>query len=322
MPGTIHTRKDETKMQTDLRNHGKRISMKWLKDGWQLYLLILPAIIYVLLMNYLPLFGVQIAFKNYRPSRGILGSPWAGLKYFKQFIDYPNFWLIISNTLRISLYNLLTFPCAVVFALLLNEIRNTTLKKSIQMVTYAPHFMSTVVVCSMVLLFLRKDSGMINNLLSLLGLERQEFINVPNYFEDIYVWSGVWQNLGWNSIIYISALSGVSNDQVEAARIDGANRLDIIRHINIPSIMPTIVIMLILACGNILSVGFEKTFLLQKSLNLSRSQVISTYTYEVGLKSAQYSYSSAIGLFNTVVNFLMLILVNAISRRVSDVSIW
>lgn len=309
-------------MQTDLREHGKRTRMKWLRDGWQLYLLILPAIIYVLLMNYLPLFGVQIAFKNYRPSKGILGSEWAGLKYFKQFINFPNFWLIIGNTLRISLYNLLTFPCAVIFALLLNEIRSTKLKKSIQMVTYAPHFMSTVVVCSMVLLFLRQDSGVINNLLSLLGFERQEFINVPNYFEDIYVWSGVWQNLGWNSIIYISALSSVSNDQVEAARIDGANRVDIIRHINIPSIMPTIVIMLILACGNILSVGFEKTFLLQKSLNLSRSQVISTYTYEVGLKSAQYSYSAAIGLFNTVVNFVMLIAVNAISRRVSDVSIW
>lgn len=296
--------------------------MKWLKTGWQLYVLILPAVIYIFLMNYLPLFGVQIAFKDYRPSKGILGSTWVGLKYFRQFINYPNFRLIITNTLRISLYTLLTFPCAVIFALLLNEIQRTGVKKGIQMITYAPHFFSTVVVCSMVLLFLRKDSGVINNLLSMIGMERREFINVANYFEDIYVWSGVWQNLGWNSIIYISALSSVSPDLVEAARIDGANRLDIIRHINIPCIAPTIIIMLILSCGSILSVGFEKTFLLQKSLNLSRSQIISTYTYEVGLKNAQYSYSAAIGLFNTVVNFLLLILVNAVARRVSSVSIW
>lgn len=296
--------------------------MKWLKTGWQLYVLILPAVIYIFLMNYLPLFGVQIAFKDYRPSKGILGSTWVGLKYFRQFINYPNFRLIITNTLRISLYTLLTFPCAVIFALLLNEIQRTGVKKGIQMITYAPHFFSTVVVCSMVLLFLRKDSGVINNLLSMIGMERREFINVANYFEDIYVWSGVWQNLGWNSIIYISALSSVSPDLVEAARIDGANRLDIIRHINIPCIAPTIIIMLILSCGSILSVGFEKTFLLQKSLNLSRSQIISTYTYEVGLKNAQYSYSAAIGLFNTVVNFLLLIMVNAVARRVSSVSIW
>ena len=309
-------------MQTDLRSAGRRTRMKWLKNGWQLYVLILPAVIYVFLMNYLPLFGVQIAFKDYRPSKGILGSSWAGLKYFRQFINYPNFGLIITNTLRISLYTLLTFPCAVIFALLMNEIQHTGVKKTIQMITYAPHFLSTVVVCSMVLLFLRKDSGVINNLLSLLGVERQEFINVASYFEDIYVWSGVWQNLGWNSIIYISALSSVSPDLVEAARIDGANRMDIIRHINIPCIAPTIIIMLILACGSILSVGFEKTFLLQKSLNLSRSQIISTYTYEVGLKNSQYSYSAAIGLFNTVVNFILLILVNGVARRVSSISIW
>lgn len=295
---------------------------KWLAESWQLYVLILPAIIYVFLMNYMPLAGVQIAFKNYRTSAGIWGSSWVGFKYFQQFINYPNFDLIIMNTVRISVYSLLTFPCAVIFALLLNEIRNTKIKKSIQMVTYAPHFLSTVVVCSMVLLFLRKDTGVINKLIEAMGGERQEFINIAPWFEDIYVWSGVWQNLGWNSIIYLSALSGVSPDLVEAARIDGASRTGIIRHINIPCIAPTIIIMLIMSCGNILSVGFEKTFLLQKSLNLSRSQIISTYVYEVGLKNSQYSYSAAIGLFNTVVNFAILMVVNTIARKVSDISIW
>ncbi len=295
---------------------------KWLYDYWQLYALILPAVVYVFLFNYIPLFGVQIAFKDYRTSLGIFGSSWVGLKHFVRFLEYPNFWLIVLNTLRISLYTLATFPCAVVFALLLNEISRSSVKKSIQMVSYAPHFLSTVVVCSLVLLFLRQDTGVINNLIAALGGERKEFITIAPAFDDIYVWSGVWQNLGWNSIIYISALSSVSPDLVEAARIDGATRFKIIRHINLPSIMPTIVIMLILACGNILSVGFEKTYLLQKSLNLSRSQVISTYVYEMGLKNTQYSYSTAIGLFNTAVNFSLLIFVNGFARKVSDISIW
>ena len=296
--------------------------LKWLYDNWQLYVLILPAMVYVFLFNYVPLFGVQIAFKDYRTSLGILGSSWVGLKHFVRFLEYPNFWMIVFNTLRISLYTLATFPCAVLFALLLNEISRSSVKKSIQMVSYAPHFLSTVVVCSLVLLFLREDTGVINNLISALGGQRKEYISIAHAFDDIYVWSGVWQNLGWNSIIYISALSSVSPDLVEAARIDGASRIKIIRHINIPSIAPTIVIMLILACGNILSVGFEKTYLLQKSLNLSRSQVISTYVYEMGLKNTQYSYSTAIGLFNTVVNFTLLLLVNGFARRVSDISIW
>jgi putative aldouronate transport system permease protein len=190
------------------------------------------------------------------------------------------------------------------------------------MVSYAPHFLSTVVVCSLIRLFLAKDTGVINYFLTFFGKERIEFITVASYFNDIYVWSGVWQNIGWGAIIYLAALSGVPLETTEAARVDGASRLQIVRHINIPHIAPTIVIMLILSCGRILTVGFEKIYLLQTSLNLSRSQVISTYVYDIGLRSAQFSYASAIGLFNTIVNILLLILVNTVAKKLSTISIW
>lgn len=289
---------------------------------WQLYLLIAPAVIYIFLFNYMPMYGLQIAFRNYRPSRGIWGSDWAGLQYFLKFIEYPHFRKIVWNTLRISLYSLATFPLSVVLALMIHELRGRTFKRTVQMITYAPHFISTVVVCSMITLFLNKSGGLINNIVAALGGERTAFLENPGYFPTIYVWSGVWQGIGWGTIIYLAALSGVAPELTEAARIDGANRLQIIYHINIPGIMPTVVIMLILSCGNILSVGFEKIFLLQNSLNLDASQVIATYVYDLGLISGQFSYASAIGLFNTVVNVVMLLIVNEIAKRVSDISLW
>ena len=289
---------------------------------WQLYVLILPAVVYMFIFAYIPMYGLQIAFKDYRSGLGIMGSEWIGLKHFIRFVTFPNFWMIIKNTLRISLYSLSTFPCAVIFALLLNEIGNAKYKKTIQMISYAPHFLSTVVVCSLLRLFLAQDTGVINRIIEMLGGQRTEFITVASFFEDMYVWSGVWQNLGWGAIIYLAALSGVSYEMVESARVDGANRLQVIWHINIPSIMPTIVIMLILSCGGILSVGFEKVFLLQTPLNLSHSQVISTYVYDVGLRGSQFSYATAIGLFNTIVNVTLLAVVNMIAKKTSSVSIW
>lgn len=289
---------------------------------WQLYMLVLPAVVYVFIFAYIPMYGLQIAFKDYRSSLGIMGSEWVGFKHFIRFISFPNFWLIITNTLRISLYSLSTFPLAVIFALLLNEIGNARYKKTIQMISYAPHFLSTVVICSMLRLFLAQDTGVINHIIAMLGGQRTEFIIVASFFADMYVWSGVWQNLGWGAIIYLAALSGVSYEMVESARVDGANRLQVIWHINIPSIMPTIVIMLILSCGGILSVGFEKVFLLQTPLNLSRSQVISTYVYEVGLRGAQFSYATAIGFFNTIVNVTLLAMVNIAAKKTSSISIW
>lgn len=288
---------------------------------WPLYVLLLPAVVYVLIFSYLPMYGIVIAFKDYRTNLGIWNSSWVGLKHFVRFVQFPNFWPILRNTARIGLYSLATFPCSVILALLINELNSAKFKKVVQMVTYAPYFLSTVVLCSMLTLFLNKDTGIFNTLIEMLGGERTSFMTVASYFDDIYVWSGVWQGCGWGSIIYLAALSGVSPDLVEAAKVDGATRFQVVRHVNIPCIAPTIIIMLILSCGNVLSVGFEKTYLLQNSLNLSASQVISTYVYEVGLKSAQFSYASAIGLFNTVVNVTLLLIVNTIAKKVSDISL-
>lgn len=304
---------------SDLRIKQKGVS-KWTRY-WPLYFLILPAMIYIFIFNYMPMYGIVIAFKDYRPRMGILGSPWVGFKHFKRFITYPNFDVIILNTLRIGVYSLCTFPCSVIFALMLNEVHNAKFKKTVQMISYMPYFLSTVVVCSMITLFFNGKTGVINSIIEALGGERCDFLTVAKYFEDIYVWSGVWQGLGWGAIIYISALSGVPSELIEAARVDGAGRLRIIWNINIPWISPTIIIMLIMSCGGVLSVGFEKTFLLQNSLNLSRSQVISTYVYDVGLTSAQFSYSAAVGLFNTIVNVLLLGTVNVISKKASNISI-
>lgn len=303
----------------DLRKKQKGVS-KWTRY-WPLYFLILPAMIYLFIFNYMPMYGIVIAFKDYRPRMGILGSPWVGLKHFKRFITFPNFDVIILNTLRIGVYSLCTFPCSVIFALMLNEVHNAKFKKTVQMISYMPYFLSTVVVCSMITLFFNGKTGVINAMIEALGGERCDFLTVAVYFEDIYVWSGVWQGLGWGAIIYISALSGVPSELIEAARVDGAGRLRIIWNINIPWISPTIIIMLIMSCGGVLSVGFEKTFLLQNSLNLSRSQVISTYVYDVGLTSAQFSYSAAVGLFNTIVNVILLGTVNVISKKASNISI-
>ena len=293
-----------------------------MRNRWQMYVLVLPAMVYVFIYHYLPMYGVQIAFKDFRTSLGIWDSPWVGLKHFQKFINLPIFWTLIQNTLTITLYSLATFPLPVIFALMLNEVRSTHLKKTIQIVSYAPHFISTVVLCSMLTLFLNENTGVINSILSMLGLSRISFLTVPAYFPGVVVWSGVWQELGWNSIIFLAALAGVSPELVEAARIDGASRLQIIRHVNLPCILPTVVILLIMRCGSLLSLGFEKVFLLQNPLNLEASRIISTYTYELGLIGGQYSLSSAVGLFNTIVNVILLILVNFIANRLTEISLW
>ena len=299
----------------------KGIKRKFLRS-WQMYVLLLPAVIYVFIFNYMPLYGVQIAFRDYSTRAGIWGSEWVGLEYFRKFVEFPNFWLLIKNTLEIGLYSIATFPCSVIFALMLNEVRNAKFKKTVQMISYIPHFLSTVVICSMLTLFLNERTGVFNEIIEVFGGTRQEFLTVPRYFADIYVWSGVWQGLGWGAIIYMAALSGVPQDLIDAAKVDGATRLQIIWHVNIPSILPTIVIMLIFSCGGVLGVGFEKVYLMQNSLNLSASQVISTYVYEIGIRNGQFSYSSAIGLFNNIVNVVILGIVNAFAKKASGTGIW
>lgn len=293
-----------------------------LKRSWQLLLLMLPALIYVLIFEYGPMYGLLIAFKNYRPSLGIWGSEWVGLKHFIRFVQNPNFFKMLRNTLSITLYSLATFPIPIIFALMLNEIRNKRFKKVAQMVSYMPHFLSDVVVCSIVLLFLSRSNGVINNVIEALGGTRQAFINIPEYFSSIYVWSGLWQGIGWSSILYLSALSGVSAELCESARIDGANRLQIIRYVNLPAIMPTIVITFIMKIGKLLSLGHSKIFLLQTDLNLPKSSVISTYVYNVGILDGQSSYASAIGLFNNVINIIILIVANKIVKKITDMSLF
>ena len=295
---------------------------KHLSESWQWYLLLLPGLIYLVIFNYIPMGGVIISFKNYRPNLGVFGSPWTGLDNFQRFVTYPDMLKLIKNTLFITLLNLAFFPIPIIFALLLNEVKNAKIKKSVQMITYIPHFLSEVVVCSLVILFLDKETGIITDLLSFFGMERQNLLGVPEAFPWIYSIMSEWQGFGWSSILYISALAGVPQENVEAAKIDGANRFQIIRHINIPSIMATIVITLILKVGGLMNLGYTKIYLLQNNLNIPRSRVISTYVYEIGLIGGQYSYSTAIGLFNTLVNVLIVFFTNAIIKKITDVGLF
>lgn len=300
----------------------KKSIKKNIRKSLPLYLLLLPAIIYLFIFNYVPIYGVQIAFRDFSVKKGIWGSDWVGLKHFISFVTSPNFGLLMKNTLVLGLYGLATFPCAVVFALMLHEVKSVKFKKAVQMISYMPHFLSTVVVCSMISLFFHPYQGVVNKIIELFGGTAQDFLTIPEFFPHLYVWSGVWQQIGWNSIIYVAALAGVPNELVEAAKVDGAKRLQVIWHIYLPCILPTITIMLIMACGSILSVGFEKVFLMQNSLNLSASQVIATYEYQIGLKGGQFSYSTAIGLFNNIINITILCVVNRMAKKMSGTGIW
>ena len=318
--GILMNQKKTLVLSQTKKSYGAHI-WKRLKESWQWYVLLLPGLIYLLIFEYGPMYGVQIAFKDYRTNQGIWGSQWVGLKHFLRFFQYPKFLDMIKNTLSITLYSLAMFPCAIIFALLLNEIRQAKLKKTVQMITYMPHFLSEVVVCSLVILFLDRTSGPINNLIAFFGGERVAFMGKPEAFTSIYVLSGLWQNIGWSSILYLSALASVSQEEVEAARIDGASRFQVMWHINLPAIMPTIIITFLMRTGSLMSVGYTKILLLQNDLNLEVSSVISTYTYEIGLIGGQYSYSAAIGLFNNLVNITVLLIVNQISKKLSDISL-
>ncbi|GIP35396.1 sugar ABC transporter permease [Paenibacillus sp. J2TS4] len=301
---------------------GNRV-WKRIRKNWDLYLLILPVFAYFIIFEYYPMYGVQIAFKDFLATKGILGSPWAGFKHFERFFDSYYFWRLIKNTLGIGLYELAVgFPVPILLALMINEVRLRFFKRFVQTVTYAPHFLSTVVIVGMLFLFLNPQNGMVNHLIRLFGGDPISFMTEPAWFKTVYVLSRVWQQMGWSSIIYLAALAGVNPALHEAAKIDGATQLQRIRHINIPSIMPTIVILLILNIGRILSVGFEKVFLMQNPLNMEASDVIATHVYRAGILGAEYSYSAAVGLFNSVVNFIMLIAVNYIARKVNDTSLW
>ncbi len=288
---------------------------------WQLHLLILIPVIYLLIFQYWPMYGAQIAFRDYRAKRGITGSEWVGMKWFIKFWTNYDFWEILTNTLAISFYQILVgFPIPIFFALMINAIPGERFKRVTQTITYMPHFISTVVIVSIVNLIFNPINGIYGTVFRMMGGDGYpyDFRGMANTFRHLYVWSGIWQNLGWDTIIYTAALSAVSSDQHEAAMIDGASRWKRVIHVDLPAILPTIGIMLIMRCGRVMTIGFEKVYLMQTPLNLTTSEIISTFVYKTGLGgSRQMSYAAAIGLFNSVVNCILLVTVNWISKQVS-----
>lgn len=268
------------------------------------------------------MYGVVIAFKDFTPAKGIMGSEWAGLKYFKQYFNSYQFWPTIKNTLLLSIYSIVvTFPLPIVLALICNQMRTGKFKKVFQVSTYLPHFISTVVMCGMIILFLSPSSGVIAKLLSFIGIQMPNVMGSPGAFPSVYVWTEVWQHLGWDSILYIAALAAIDPSLYEAATMDGASKWQKMLKIDIPLLMPTATVMFILRMGSVMNVGFEKVYLLQNNLNTASSEIISTYVYKMGLVSSQYSLSSAIGLFNNLINLVLLVTVNYISKKMSDTSL-
>lgn len=305
-----------------LSGDGMQSTVRRIGRNWGLYLLLLPAVALLLCFTYKPMYGVIIAFKDYSPALGITGSPWAGFKYFEKYFNSYQFDVTIRNTLLISLYSFATFPIPILFALLVNQMRQNRFRRFFQTVTYMPHFISTVVLVGLMLILLSPSSGLIGSIYRLFGAEAPNLMGSPGMFSSVYVWSDVWQQTGWNSIIFLAALSAIDPSLYEAAKVDGASRLQNMWYIDLPMLMPTAVTLLILRVGGLLGVGFEKAYLMQNNLNISGSEVISTYVYKIGLLSTQYSFSAAINLFNTVINFILLIMVNRIAKKYSDNSLW
>ena len=293
-----------------------------MKRNWSLYLMVIPVLAFYIIFCYGPMYGAVIAFKNFSPGRGIWGSPWVGFNHFIDFFTGKDFFTVLFNTLRISFASIMFgFPAPILLALLINEVTSKKFAKSIQTVTYLPHFISLVVVCGMIKEFV-SDTGFITNFLTIFGMKATNMLNEPEYFTSIYVISGIWQEIGWGSIIYLAALAGVDQELYEAAQIDGAGRLRQTWNITIPSIMPTIITLFILRLGSIMNVGFEKIILLYNPLSAEKAEVISSYVYNVGMLKAQYGFSTAVGLFNSVINCILVFGANYISRKLNDTSLW
>lgn len=287
-----------------------------------LYFLASFGVAYYFIFSYIPMYGVIIAFKNYSPVKGVMGSSWVGLHHFIDFFQSFYFWRLLRNTILINIYELLfAFPAPIILALLLNEIKNSYFKRIVQTVTYLPHFVSIVVICGMIVDFSRK-AGLFNIVLGWFGIDAQNLLLDPSLFRTIFIGSGIWQGIGWGSIIYLAALTGIDTQLYDAATVDGANRWKQMLHVTLPGLMPTIVILLILRIGGMMNVGFEKVILLYNSQTYETADVISSFVYRRGILEANYSYSTAVSLFNSVVNFLLLILANRISRKVNETSLW
>jgi len=294
-----------------------------MSNRYELYLMLAIPLIWYITFKYFPIYGVQIAFKEFSVTKGIWGSDWIGLKYFNRFFSSYYFWEIMWNTVSLSLYSLLAgFPIPIGLALLINEIQNKSFKKWVQNVTYIPHFLSVVVIVGMIKIFFDPNNGIINSVRGLLGFESIHFLQKASWFQTIFVSSDVWQHMGWSSIIYIAALSAVDPTLYEAARMDGASRFKRIIHVSIPGIMPTIIILFILQMGHMMDAGFEKVLLMQNPLNTEKSEIIGTYVYRMGIQGGEFSFTAAVGLFNSVIDFTLLLMINSFARRKTESSLW
>lgn len=290
---------------------------------WQLLLLCALPVLYFIIFHYVPMYGVQIAFKDFKAADGIWGSAWCGFKHFERFFSSSQFWPLLKNTLGLSFLQILIgFPIPIILAIMLNQTKNQKFRKFVQSVVYCPHFISIVVLTGMLYIFLSPRNGIVNQIIEFFGGEPIFFLGDAKYFKGTFVLSGIWQNAGWSAIIYIAALAGISPDLYEAAQVDGANKWQRIWHIDIPGILPTVIMMLILEVGKVMNLGFQKAYLMQNAQNLASSEIIATYIYKVGLIDAQYSYSAAINLFNNVVNIILLVTVNKIAKKMTSTSLW
>ncbi len=298
---------------------------KRISRNWGLYLLLLPSLVLLILFAYKPMYGVVIAFKNYKNSLGILGSPWADplFKNFQRFFNSYQCEATIRNTLRLSLYSLAVgFPIPIILALMINQITAMRFRRTFQTILYLPHFISTVVMVGLLLIWLSPSSGLVGAFYRLLGKDAPNVMTSASGFPSIYVWSDVWQHSGWDSIVFLAALSSIDPTLYEAATVDGATRWQKMRYIDLPLLMATACIMLILRAGNLMNVGFEKVFLMQNDLNMSTSEIIATYVYKMGLRNSQYAVSTAVNLFNNLVNFVLLLLVNCVTRKLGETSLF
>lgn len=303
-------------------NQTKNETWKQVIRNRDIYIILLPTILYFLIFKYVPMFGNVIAFQDYSITKGIWKSEFVGLENFKDFLSDYYFFRLLRNTLSINILNLIfSFPLPIIFAILINEIKNMRFKKAVQTITYMPHFISTVVVCSMVLTFV-SSNGMLNSIRSLMGLEKISFMTNPSYFYPVYIISGIWQSFGWSSIIYVASMASIDQELYEAASIDGAGRFQKMMSITLPCLLPTIMIQLILNIGKMLSIGFEKVMLLYNPSIYETADVISTYVYRKGLLEGEFGFSTAVSMFNSIINFILVVTSNKISKKLSGSSLW
>ncbi|MDD6882624.1 MAG: ABC transporter permease subunit [Eubacteriales bacterium] len=302
--------------------HTPRMERIW--KNRVLYMMLLFPLVLVVLFRYVPMYGIQIAFRNYQPSKTIWTSEWVGLKYIIKFINNYQFWTILKNTLVLGLYGIAVFPCSLILAICVNYLRCKPFQKTVQTISYLPHFITTVVMCSIILQMFDAKTGLVNAILGVFGVPQRNYMGIPSAFPHIYVWTNVWQDIGYASIIYIASLAGISPELHEAAMIDGATLLKRIWHVDIPGLLPTVCVLLIMRCGSLLNVGYEKVYLLQNPMNLKASEIINTYVYKQGLTSGlpQYSSATAIGLFVSIINLILLVTVNRISSAMTGNALW